>query len=233
VGVAERLPSAAGLLLEKEVAVLSKLLEDPDRPFVAIVGGAKVSDKLPVLSKLLEHVDTLLIGGAMCFTFFAAKGFGVGRSLMEPDHVGAVKALMDAAGGRLMLPVDVVAAEKPEPGVPTRTVPVETIPDSLAGYDIGPQTCRAYVDTIRAARTVFWNGPMGVFEVPEFDGGTRAVAAGVAKGPAYSVVGGGDSGAALQQFGYAGDVDHLSTGGGASLEFLEGKTLPGLVPLMV
>ncbi|MCA1831550.1 MAG: phosphoglycerate kinase [Actinomycetota bacterium] len=233
VGLAERLPSAAGLLLQKEVSVLSHLLEDPARSFLAIVGGAKVSDKLPVLSKLLEHVDRLAIGGAMCFTFFAAQGFGVGRSLMEPDQVDAVRTLMHTAGDRLLLPVDVVVAEKPEPGVVTRTVPIDAIPEDLAGYDVGSQTCRNYVDAIRASATVFWNGPMGVFEVSEFDGGTRAVAAGIAKGSAFSVVGGGDSGAALEKFGYVDEVDHVSTGGGASLEFLEGKTLPGLVPLLV
>jgi phosphoglycerate kinase len=233
VGVAERLPSAAGLLLQKEVAVLTRLIEDPARPFLAVVGGAKVSDKLPVLSKLLEHADRLAVGGAMCFTFFAARGLSVGRSLMEPDQVDAVRALIDAAGDRLLLPVDVVVAQKAEKGAAARTVPVDAIPLDTAGYDIGAQTCRAYVDAIRQARTVFWNGPMGVFEIAEFDGGTRAVAAAIAKGPAYSVVGGGDSGAALVRFGYADEVDHLSTGGGASLEFLEGKTLPGLVPLSV
>ena len=232
-GVAERLPNAAGRLLEKEVAVLSKLLEAPDRPFLAIVGGAKVSGKLAVLDKLLQHVDRIAIGGAMCFTFFKAQGHEIGRSLMEPDQISSVRALMQKAGDRLLLPVDVVVAEKAEPGVVTQTVPVDAIPANLAGYDVGSQTCRNYVDAIRAARTVFWNGPMGVFEVPEFDGGTRAVAAAVAKGPAYSVVGGGDSGAALVKFGYAHEVDHLSTGGGASLEFLEGKELPGLVPLRV
>lgn len=230
---AERLPNAAGRLLEREVTVLSRLLEAPERPFVAVIGGAKVSDKLPVLSRLLEHVDRIAIGGAMCFTFFLARGLEIGRSLAEPDQVDSVRALMETAGERLLLPVDVVVAEKPQTGVVTRTVPVDAIPHDLAGYDIGSQTCRNYVDAIRAARTVFWNGPMGVFEVAEFDGGTRAVAAGIAKGPAYSVVGGGDSGAALLKFGYADEVDHLSTGGGASLEFLEGKTLPGLVPLMV
>jgi phosphoglycerate kinase len=231
--VAERLPNAAGRLLEKEVSVLSKLLETPDRPFLAIVGGAKVSDKLSVLDALLDRVDRLAVGGAMCFTFFAARGLEVGRSLMEKDQLPHVRALMSKAGDRLLLPVDVVVAGKAEPGAVTQTVPVESIPADMAGYDVGSQTCRNYVDAIRAARTVFWNGPMGVFEIPEFDGGTRAVAAGVAKGAAYSVVGGGDSGAALVQFGYADEVDHLSTGGGASLEFLEGKELPGLVPLRV
>jgi phosphoglycerate kinase len=231
--VASMLPGAAGRLLEREVDVLSRLLEAPERPFLAILGGAKVSDKLAVVGSLLERVDRIAIGGAMCFTFFLARGLDVGRSLVELEHVDDVRALMRKAGDRLLLPLDVVVAAKPEPGVETRTVPVDEIPHDLAGYDIGPQTCRAYVDAIRASRTVFWNGPMGIFEVPDFDGGTRAVAAGVAKSDAYSVVGGGDSGAALVQFGYAGEVDHLSTGGGASLEFLEGRELPGLVPLRI
>lgn len=231
--VAELLPAAAGRLLEREVEVLSKLLEDPDRPFLAILGGAKVSDKLGVIESLLDRVDRIALGGAMCFTFFAARGYEVGRSLVERERVDEVARLAEKAGERMLLPLDVVVAEKPEPGVATRTVAVDSIPADLAGYDVGPQTCRAYVDAIRASRTVFWNGPMGVFEVPEFDGGTRAVAAGVAKSDAYSVVGGGDSGAALVKFGYAGEVDHLSTGGGASLEFLEGRELPGLTPLRV
>jgi len=231
--VAGLLPAAAGRLLEKEVEVLSKLLEDPDRPYLAILGGAKVSDKLAVIESLLERVDRIALGGAMCFTFFAARGYEVGTSLVERDRIEEVARIADEAGERLLLPVDVVVAEKPEAGAATKIVPVDAIPADLAGYDVGPQTCRAYVDAIRASRTVFWNGPMGVFEVPEFDGGTRAVAAGVAKSDAYSVVGGGDSGAALVKFGYAGEVDHLSTGGGASLEFLEGRELPGLTPLRV
>lgn len=229
--VAELLPSAAGRLLEKEVRVLGALLEDPDRPFVAVVGGAKVSDKLSVISSLLALADRLLVGGAMCFTFFRAKGWEIGRSLAEDDRVADVRLLIEKAGDRLLLPSDVVVAERPEAGVETREVPAEAIPPELAGYDVGPHTCRRYVDVIRSARTVFWNGPMGIFEVPPFDKGTRAVAAAVARGPAYSVVGGGDSALALERFGFAADVDHVSTGGGASIEFLEGRALPGLAPL--
>jgi phosphoglycerate kinase len=231
VGIAELLPSAAGRLLEREVEVLSKLLESPDRPFVAVVGGAKVSDKLSVLRNLLDRVETLLIGGAMCFTFLAAKGYGVGRSLLEKDQIDEVAALMREAGDKLMIPTDIVVASEAKPGASRKIVPADQIPDDLAGYDIGKETSRAYVDAIRAAKTVFWNGPMGVFEVEDFASGTRAVAAAIAKGDCYSVVGGGDSAAAVRTFGYADEVSHISTGGGASLEFLEGKTLPGLVPL--
>jgi len=232
VAVAELLPSAAGRLLEREVEVLSKLLHAPDRPFVAVVGGAKVSGKLSVLRNLLDRVDRLLIGGAMCFTFFAAKGYSVGRSLLETDQIDNVAALMRDAGDKLMIPTDVVVAAEPKPGAPKQMVPVDQMPGGLAGYDIGKETSRAYVDAIRAAMTVFWNGPMGVFEVDDFAAGTRAVAAAIAKSDCYSVVGGGDSAAALSKFGYADEVSHISTGGGASLEFLEGKTLPGLVPLL-
>ena len=232
VAVAQLLPSAAGRLLEREVEVLSRLLEAPERPFVAVVGGAKVSDKLSVLRNLAARVEKLLIGGGMCFTFLAAKGYGVGRSLLEPEAVADVASLMADAGEKIMIPTDVVVAAEPKPGAEKKVVPADAIPDDTAGYDIGKETSRAYVDAIRAARTVFWNGPMGVFEVDDFAAGTRAVAAAIAKGECYSVVGGGDSAAALRKFGYENEVSHISTGGGASLEFLEGKTLPGLVPLL-
>ena len=231
VAVAELLPAAAGRLLEKEVSVLSRLLESPERPFVAVVGGAKVSDKLKVLRRLLDLVDRVLIGGGMCFTFLAAKGYEVGRSLLEKDQVDPVAELIRDAGDKLLLPTDVVVAAEPEAGASKRVVPADRIPGDLGGYDIGKETSRAYVDAIRAAKTVFWNGPMGVFEVDDFAAGTRAVAAAIAKGELYSVIGGGDSAAALRKFGYANEVSHISTGGGASLEFLEGRTLPGLAPL--
>ncbi|MBI4729673.1 MAG: phosphoglycerate kinase [Acidobacteria bacterium] len=231
--VAGLLPAAAGRLLEREVEVLSGLLEAPARPFVAVVGGAKVSDKLGVLENLLARVDRLLVGGGMCFTFFRARGHGVGRSLLEEGQVESVARLIEGAGDRLMLPSDVVVAAAPEAGANTRTVAASAIPDDLAGYDIGPETARAYAREIRAARTVFWNGPMGVFEVEEFAAGTRAVAEAVALGGAYSVVGGGDSASALERLGLAGKVGHLSTGGGASLEMLEGRELPGLAPLWI
>jgi phosphoglycerate kinase len=228
VAVAEMLPAAAGRLLQKEVEVLSRLLSDPERPFVAVVGGAKVSDKLSVLRNMLKLVDRLIIGGGMAFTFLAAKGFGVGKSLLEKDQIDNVAELLRDAGDKLMIPTDFVVAAEPKPGVEKKIVAADQIPDDLAGLDIGKETSRAYVDAIRAARTVFWNGPMGVFEVDDFAAGTRAVAAGIAMGDCYSVVGGGDSAAAVKKFGYEEKVSHISTGGGASLEFLEGKTLPGL-----
>jgi phosphoglycerate kinase len=231
VGVADLLPAAAGRLLQKEVDVLSRLLASPERPFVAVVGGAKVSDKLKVLRRLLDLVDRLLVGGGMCFTFLAAKGYDVGRSLLEKDRIPDVERLMGDAGDKLLLPTDIVVAAAPEPGADKRLVPADAIPADLAGFDVGKETSRAYVDAIRDARTVFWNGPMGVFEVDDFAGGTRAVAAAIAKSDCYSVIGGGDSAAALRKFGYASEVSHISTGGGASLEFLEGRELPGLVPL--
>ncbi|MHB8511302.1 MAG: phosphoglycerate kinase [Actinomycetota bacterium] len=229
--VAELLPNAAGGLLEKEVSVLSGLLENPKRPFVAILGGAKVSDKLKVIDSLLTKVDRLLIGGAMCFTFYLAQGLEVGRSLSEPDQAGTCKRLLE--NEKLVIPPDVIVAREPEAEAETRDVRASEIPHDMAGYDIGSQTCRLYVDEIRKAKTVFWNGPMGIFETPPFDKGTRAVAAAIAKGDAFSVVGGGDSAAALDSFGYAHEIDHVSTGGGASLEFLEGIVLPGLKPLLV
>jgi len=224
---------AAGRLLEKEVQVLSGLLAKPARPYVAVVGGAKVSDKLGVLDNLLKVVDRLLIGGAMCFTFFHAQGLEVGTSLVEPDHVNNVKRLMKKAGDKLMLPRDLVVAEDMNESASSRVVPANEIPSNAAGYDVGPQTILAYVGEILAAKTVMWNGPMGVAEIEQFALGTRSIAAAVAESSAFSVVGGGDSIAALERFGYADKVDHASTGGGAMLEFLEGKRLPGLVPLQV
>jgi len=232
VGVAKLIRTkAAGRLLEKEIHVLSRLLESPDRPYVAVVGGAKVSDKLGVLDNLLKVVDRVLIGGAMCFTFYLAEGRPVGTSLVEPDHVPQVKRLMKRAGERLLLPTDLVVAMEMAAGAKVDVVAADQIPNDMAGYDIGPETIRAYAAQILGAQTVMWNGPMGVAEIDEFANGTRAIAHAVADGDAFSVVGGGDSIAALEKFGYVDKVDHASTGGGAMLEFLEGKQLPGLVPL--
>jgi phosphoglycerate kinase len=231
VGVAERLPAYAGFLLAGEVKELSRLLEGPEEPFVAVLGGSKVSDKLAVLSNLLGRVDTLVIGGGMCFTFLAAQGHGVGDSLFEPDQVDAVRDLLATAerqGKGIMLPTDVVVADDFAADARHRTVPASGIDSGWRGLDIGPDTAAAFAAAVRDARTVFWNGPMGVFEWPAFAAGTRAVAEAVASTDAYTVVGGGDSAAALAQFGLAEKVDHLSTGGGASLELLEGKTLPGV-----
>ena len=232
VGVAKLIRTkAAGRLLEKEIHVLSRLLESPDRPYVAVVGGAKVRDKLGVLDNLLKVVDRVLIGGAMCFTFYLAEGRPVGTSLVEPDHVPQVKRLMKRAGERLLLPTDLVVAMEMAAGAKVDVVAADQIPNDMAGYDIGPETIRAYAAQILGAQTVMWNGPMGVAEIDEFANGTRAIAHAVADGDAFSVVGGGDSIAALEKFGYVDKVDHASTGGGAMLEFLEGKQLPGLVPL--
>jgi phosphoglycerate kinase len=234
VGVAERLPAYAGFLLAAEVKELSRLLEGPDSPFVAVLGGSKVSDKLAVLSNLLGRVDTLIIGGGMCFTFLAAQGHGVGDSLFEPGKVDAVRELLARAereGKGILLPTDVVVADDFAENARHRIVPASGIENGWRGLDIGPETAAAFAAAVRDARTVFWNGPMGVFEWPAFAAGTRAVAEAVASTDAYTVVGGGDSAAALAQFGLAEKVDHLSTGGGASLELLEGKTLPGVAVL--
>jgi phosphoglycerate kinase len=231
VGVAERLPAYAGYLLATEVRVLSRLLEDPDRPFVAVLGGSKVSDKLAVLDNLLGRVDSLVIGGGMCFTFLAAQGLEVGDSLFEKDQVDAVRQLAARAereGKRLLLPTDVVVADDFAEDANTRTVPVDGIEPGWRGLDIGPETAEAFAAEIARARTVFWNGPMGVFEWEPFAAGTRRVAEAVATSDAYTVVGGGDSAAAVAQVGLADRIDHLSTGGGASLELLEGQTLPGV-----
>jgi phosphoglycerate kinase len=231
VGVAERLPAYAGYLLATEVRVLSRLLENPDRPFVAVLGGSKVSDKLVVLDNLLGRVDSLVIGGGMCFTFLAAQGLEVGDSLFEKDQVDAVRQLAARAereGKRLLLPTDVVVADDFAEDANTRTVPVDGIEPGWRGLDIGPETAETFAAEIARARTVFWNGPMGVFEWEPFAAGTRRVAEAVATSDAYTVVGGGDSAAAVAQLGLADRIDHLSTGGGASLELLEGQTLPGV-----
>ena len=224
VGPPQKLPSAAGRLLAKEVEVLGGLIEKPKRPFVAILGGAKVSDKLGVMQALLEKVDALVVGGGMCFTFFAALGHKVGDSLLEEDQIGTCKELLDS-GKRIVLPSDIVAMG---PGDEIRQVG-RSIPDGWKGLDIGPGTAAEFTDEIDEARTVLWNGPMGLFEDERFASGTKAVAQAVADTRAFTVVGGGDSAAAMAQFGLADDIDHLSTGGGASLEFLElGGHLPGI-----
>jgi len=234
VGVAERLPAYAGFLLAGEVKVLSRLLEDPERPFVAVLGGSKVSDKLAVLDSLLARVDRLVVGGGMCFTFLAAQGHEVGDSLFEADQVDAVKALLVAAerdGKPVLLPTDVVVATEVASDAERRTVPADGIEKGWKGLDIGPETAEAFAAALSDARTVFWNGPMGVFELAPFAAGTRRVAEAVAAADGFTVVGGGDSAAALAELGLADRVDHLSTGGGASLELLEGKTLPGVAAI--
>jgi phosphoglycerate kinase len=234
VGVAERLPAAAGLLLEEEVDYLDGVLENPERPFVAILGGAKVSDKLGVIESLLEVADTLLIGGAMCFTFFKAQGYEVGDSLVEDDYLEEARRLMDEAGGKLVLPVDVVVAERMEEDAGSETVGVENIPSDKMGLDIGPRTVELFEEHISGAKTIFWNGPMGVFEIDAFARGTEGVARAVAAASeigATSVIGGGDSVAAVRKLGLEDEMSHISTGGGASLEYVEGKELPGVAAL--
>ncbi|MGF1471509.1 MAG: phosphoglycerate kinase [Rubrobacteraceae bacterium] len=231
VGVAERLPSAAGLLLEAELDYLDSVLENPESPFVAILGGAKVSDKIGVIESLLGVADTLLIGGAMCFTFFKARGYEVGESLVEEDYLDEAKRLMEDAGDKLVLPVDVVVAGEMEEDADTNTVKVDEIPAGWMGLDIGPETVRLFGEHLSDARTVFWNGPMGVFEMDAFAKGTEGVARAVAGSDATSVIGGGDSVAAVNKLGLEEEMSHISTGGGASLEYVEGKELPGVAVL--
>ncbi len=236
VGPPQFLPSAAGRLLAREVDVLLGLRTDPRRPFVAILGGSKVSDKLKVIEALLGVADQLLIGGGMCFTFLAAQGASIGDSLFEEDMVGTCRSLLAEHGDRLVLPSDITALGpggelmRPEAGGDVRQVGT-SLPPGWKGVDIGPGSAADFGDRIAEARTVFWNGPMGVFEDPRFEAGTRAVAQAVADTSGFTVVGGGDSAAALAQFGLAGEVDHVSTGGGASLELLEQGDLPGLAAL--
>ena len=233
VGVAKHLPSYAGLLLQREVTVLSRLLVEPSRPFVAILGGAKVSDKLAVVSQLLDRVDALLLGGGMANTLMLAQNFEVGASLAEPDRVPDARELIALAalrGVRLLLPIDAVVA--PSLSEASRIVPVAAIAANQAILDIGPETARTYCDEIAGAKTVFWNGPMGVFEREPFAAGTLRIARCVAEAEAFTVVGGGDSIAAVSAAGVADRIDHISTGGGASLEFLEGRALPGIAALL-
>ena len=235
VGPPQYLPSAAGRLLAKEVEVLGGLLDSPRRPFVTILGGSKVSDKLGVIEALLDRCDRLVIGGAMCFTFLAAKGNPIGDSLFEPDMLDTCAALLAKAGDRIVLPSDITALSPDALFGATQTGEVRQVgtrlPDGWKGLDIGPGSAAAFGDVIEEARTVFWNGPMGVFEDPRFAAGTRHIAHAVAQCRGFTVVGGGDSAAALAQFKLDDDVDHVSTGGGAALELLELGDLPGLIAL--
>ena len=237
-GVADYLPAVCGYLVEKEVSIMGKALANPERPFVAILGGAKVSDKLNVINNLLEKVDTLIIGGGMAYTFLAAKGYGVGTSLLDAEKVDYCKEMMakaEAKGVNLLLPIDtVVAAEFPNPidgEVAVETVSSDAIPADKMGLDIGEKTRELFANAAKNAKTVVWNGPMGVFENPTLAKGTIAVAQALADSDAITIVGGGDSAAACEQLGFAGEITHISTGGGASLEFLEGLELPGIACL--
>ncbi len=231
VGVAERLPGAVGFLMEEELDNLDEVLQDPEHPFVAIIGGAKVSDKIGVIESLLNTADTLLVGGAMCFTFFKAQGYEVGNSLVEEEYLEEAKRLIDEAGERLVLPVDVVVAEEIEEDAPSQTVKAEEIPAEMMGLDIGPETVEKFREHIKNARIIFWNGPMGIFEIDAFAAGTEGVARAVAESGANSIVGGGDSVAAVAGLGLEEEMGFISTGGGASLEYVEGKELPGVAVL--
>lgn len=232
VGVAERLRSAAGPLLDAEITALSYFLSEPERPYVVILGGAKISDKLGIIENLLPKVDTMLIGGGMCFTLLAARGYSVGTSLVQEDQIDAVASLLDGPhGDRIILPVDVVVASEFDEDAESRIVAADAIPDEMMGLDIGPDASDSFADTIRDAASVFWNGPMGVFEWIRFRAGTESVARAVADSAGFTAVGGGDSAAALEMLEMADQVSHLSTGGGASLELLEGEQLPGVAVL--
>ncbi len=230
-GIAEYMPSVSGFLIEKEVKFLGEALENPERPFLAIMGGAKVGDKIPVIENLIKKVDALIIAGGMSYTFFKAMGYEIGTSILDEESIGLAKELMakaEAAGVEILLPTDAVCAKEfsndSEKGIFAR----ESIPADMMGMDIGPKTVELYRNAIAKAKTVVWNGPAGVFEMPAFAEGTRAIAEALASSDAVTIIGGGDSAAAVEQFGLADKMTHISTGGGASLEFLEGKDLPGI-----
>ncbi|HEY3110720.1 MAG TPA: phosphoglycerate kinase, partial [Chloroflexota bacterium] len=229
--VAELLPAAAGLLMERELEALGGALDQPRRPFVGIVGGAKISSKIAVLENLLPKVDRLIVGGAMAFTFLRAQGARTGRSLVEENQLDVAGRILERAGEKLMLPLDAVAAAELKPGAVTRTVDARAVPDDLIGLDVGVRSVQAWQAALRGAGTVLWNGPVGAYETPPFEQGTIALGRAVAESGATSVVGGGDLVAALEQGGLAARMSHVSTGGGASLEFMEGKTLPGVAAL--
>ena len=235
VGVPGILPGVAGLLMARELEVLGRLLSAPARPFVVLLGGAKVSDKIGVIEKMLTVADTILVGGAMCFPLLAAGGLGVGRSKVEEGTSEVAGRTLAAAAGsacEFVLPTDIVVAAQATAAAPRRVVPADAIPADEMGLDVGPATAAAFSERLRAAGTVFWNGPMGLFELPEFAAGTRAVAEAVAACPGGSVVGGGDTVSAVRSFGLEGRITHVSTGGGASMEFLEGRALPGVEALL-
>ncbi|MBR3786219.1 MAG: phosphoglycerate kinase [Firmicutes bacterium] len=230
-GVADYLPAVSGFLIEKEVKFLGGAVDEPERPFVAIMGGAKVGDKIPVIENLLKKVDALIIGGGMAYTFYKAMGFEIGKSILDADNIDFAKELLEkaeAAGVKMLLPIDVVCADAFSNDANTVIVDRDQMPADMEGLDIGPKTVELYRETLLAAKTVVWNGPMGVFEMPNFAVGTKAIAEVLAEADAVTIIGGGDSAAAVEQFGLADKMTHISTGGGASLEFLEGKVLPGI-----
>lgn len=233
-GITKYLPAVAGFLMEKEIAFLGKAVAAPERPFAAIIGGAKVSDKIAVIENLLTKVDTLIIGGGMANTFIAAQGYAIGKSLVETDKLELAKSLIEDAkrrGVNLLLPVDMVIADRFAADAASKVVRIDAIEDEWMALDIGPKTSEIFATALRDAKTIVWNGPMGVFEMDAFAAGTQAIARAVAASGAISIVGGGDSVAAIEKAGLAGQITHISTGGGASLEFLEGKVLPGIAAL--
>lgn len=233
-GVADYIPAVAGFLIGKELSIMGKALENPERPFVAILGGAKIADKIPVIENLFDKVDCLIIGGGMANTFLLAQGYSMGKSLVDNDSLDLAKSLLEKArklGVKILLPIDVVVAKEFSPDAKATTLPVDNIPADSMALDIGLSTRMVFTDEIMSAKTVIWNGPMGVAEMPAFAGGTKAVAEAMAKSSAITIIGGGDSAAAVKKLGYADKMTHISTGGGASLEFLEGKVLPGVAAL--
>ncbi len=230
-GIAEHLTAVSGLLLEKELDVLGKALSEPDRPFTAIIGGAKVKDKIGVIDHLLDKVDNLIIGGGLSYTFSKAQGHEVGNSLLEEDKIDLAKSFIDKAkekGVNLYMPSDVIVTKEFSNDGATKAVSISEIPSDWMGLDIGPDTAKTYADVIKNSKLVIWNGPMGVFEMSSFENGTKSVAQAMAETEAYTIIGGGDSAAAVEKFHVADKMDHISTGGGASLEFMEGKDLPGV-----
>ncbi|MCI3926962.1 phosphoglycerate kinase [Paenibacillus sp. TRM 82003] len=233
-GIAHHIPAVSGLLMEKELSVLGKALFNPDRPFTAIVGGAKVKDKIDVINKLLDIADNVIIGGGLSYTFLKAQGYEIGKSLCDDSKLDVAKEFMAKAkerGVNFLMPVDVVVSDDFSADANTQIVGIDGIPADWEGIDIGPKTREIFADAIRASKLVVWNGPMGVFEIEPFSHGTRAVAEACATTAGYTVIGGGDSAAAVEKFGLGEKMDHISTGGGASLEFMEGKALPGVVAL--
>jgi 3-phosphoglycerate kinase len=232
-GIAEFLPAVAGFLLAKEVEYFSKAITSPERPFVTILGGAKVSDKIKLIGNLLEKADTILIGGAMAYTFYRVMGIKIGGSKFDPEGEGVAREALEKSKAKnvpMIFPTDRVIAEKLEKGVATKIVTGD-IPDGWSGFDIGPATCEQFKNILKTAKTVVWNGPLGVFEYPPFDQGTRMIADYLAEVPATTIIGGGDTAAAIREFGLEDKMSHVSTGGGASLEFLEGTVLPGVAAL--
>ncbi len=234
VGVTKYLPAVAGFLIGKELDFMGKALEDPERPFIAILGGAKVADKIGVIDNLMQIVDALIIGGGMANTFVAAQGYGIGKSLFDPETLDTAKKIIAEAklkGIKILFPVDFVVADEFSADAKTAIVPVESIPENMMALDIGPSSRMLFATELKGAKTILWNGPMGVFEMPAFAAGTKAVAQALSEAQGITIIGGGDSAAAVKKLGFADKMTHISTGGGASLEFLEGKELPGIAAL--